>query len=195
MFDADGAAWLPHFGAKVGVEEAIRRSGIPSTILRPNNFHQNLYWYKDAILLQGVYPQPIGDAGVSTVDVRDIAEAAAIALTTSAHEGQTYDLVGPEPLTGERAAQILTRALDEPITYAGDDLDGYEETGLTYMPDWLAFDARQMYRYFQESGFKASSEAIARLTAMLGHAPRSFEAFAAETAAAWLGRQFEPAVA
>ena len=41
--DADKAAWLPHFGGKVGVEEAVRRSGIPFTILRPNNFYQNDY--------------------------------------------------------------------------------------------------------------------------------------------------------
>ena len=37
------------------------------------------------------------------------------------------------------------------------------------MPDWLAFDPRYMYRYFQNSGFKASAQAIARLAAMLGH--------------------------
>ena len=34
----------PHFGSKVGVEAALRRSGIPFTILRPNNFYQNDYW-------------------------------------------------------------------------------------------------------------------------------------------------------
>src|SRR5215813_3987537 len=115
----DKAAWLPHFGAKVGVEEAIRRSGIPFTILRANNFYQNDYWFKDALLQHGVYPQPIGDVGVSRVDVRDIAEAAAIALMTSAHEGQTYDLVGPEPMTGQLTAQIWSRALGKPIAYGG----------------------------------------------------------------------------
>ena len=172
VFDADRAAWLPHFGAKAGVEEAIKQSGIPFTILRPNNFHQNVYWYKDALLLQGVYPQPIGDVGVSSVDVRDIAEAAAIALTTSANEGRTYDLVGPQPLTGKGVAQVLGRALGRPITYAGNDLDAYEKAALTYMPDWLAFDARHMYRYFQEHGFTGSSEAVAT-----------------ETAAAWLGTE------
>ena len=44
------AAWLPHFGTKVAVEEALKVSGIPYTILRPNNFFQNDYWFKDAIL-------------------------------------------------------------------------------------------------------------------------------------------------
>jgi uncharacterized protein YbjT (DUF2867 family) len=182
----DEAAWLPHFGAKVAVEEALRRSGIPYTILRANNFHQNDYWFKDVLEQHGVYPQPIGDVGVSRVDVRDIAEAAAIALTTSAHEGKIYDLAGPEPMTGQLTAQIWSRALGKPITYGGNDLDAWEKNALRVMPDWLTFDARHMYEYFQRSGLKASSEAIARLAALLGHAPRSFEAFATETAVAWL---------
>ena len=187
----DEAAWLPHFGAKVAVEEAIRRSGIPFTILRPNNFYQNDLWYKDELLQRGVYPQPIGNAGVSRVDVRDIAEAAAIALTTTtgAHDGQMYDLVGPRLMTGELTAQAWGRALGRPIAYGGNDLDAWEETARPYLGESLAFDARHMYRYFQESGLKASPEAIARLTAMLGHPPRSFEAFATEAAAGWLGNR------
>ena len=52
----DKAAWLPHFGAKVGVEEALKVSGISYTILRPNHFFQNDYWVKDAILQDGLVP-------------------------------------------------------------------------------------------------------------------------------------------
>ncbi len=112
---AEKAAWLPHFGSKVGVEHALKVSGIPFTVLRPNNFYQNDYWLKDVILQYGVYPQPIGSAGLSRVDVRDIAEAAAIALTSSGHEGQFYDLVGPEAVTGESTAKSWSAALGKPI--------------------------------------------------------------------------------
>jgi uncharacterized protein YbjT (DUF2867 family) len=183
------AAYLPHFGAKAGVEEAIRRAGIPFTVLQPNNFHQNDYWYKDVLLQYGLYPQPIGNKGCSRVDVRDIAEAAAIALTASGreHEGQVYELVGPEPVTGNSTAATWSRVLNKPIAYAGDDLDAWEKQALAYMPDWAAFDFRTMYGYFQQEGFVASAEAIARHTALLGHPPRSFDAFAAETAKVWLG--------
>ncbi|MBA3271607.1 MAG: NmrA family NAD(P)-binding protein [Acidobacteria bacterium] len=179
------AAWLPHFGGKVGVEAAIKVSGIPYTILRPNNFYQNDYWYKDAMLQFGIYPQPLGSVGLSRVDVRDIADAAAAALTSSGHEGQTYDLVGPELVTGESTARTWSHALGKEITYAGDDLDSWEQQSLQYLPDWMVFDFRMMYDYFQKHGLKASPEAITRQTALTGHAPRSFEAFAGETAAAW----------
>ena len=182
---ADKAAWLPHFGAKVGAETGLRASGIPFTILRPNNFYQNDYWFRDVLLQYGVYPQPLGTAGVSRVDVRDIAEAAAIALTTGAHEGQSYDLVGPEAVTGASTAASWSAALGKPIAYAGDDLDAWEKVQLQYLPDWMVFDFRYMYEHFQKNGLIASAEAIARQTKLLGHAPRGFDAFARETAAAW----------
>jgi uncharacterized protein YbjT (DUF2867 family) len=183
--DADKAAWLPHFGGKLGVEEAVRKSGVPSTILRPNNFYQNDYWFKDVLLQHGVYPQPIGDVGLHRVDVRDIAEAAAVALTTAGHEGETYDVVGPEAHTGASTAATWARALGKPIAYGGNDLEAWEKQSLQYMPDWLVFDFKHMYDYFQRYGLKASQDAIDRQTRMLGHSPRSFGAFVSETAAAW----------
>ncbi|MEO5895202.1 MAG: NmrA family NAD(P)-binding protein [Vicinamibacterales bacterium] len=185
VHEVDKAAWLPHFGSKVGIEAALKVAGIPFTILRPNNFYQNDYWFKDVLLQYGVYPQPLGDAGVSRVDVRDIAEAAAVVLTTAGHEGETYDLVGPEAITGIRTTEIWARVLGREIKYAGDDLDAWEQQSLQYLPPWMVFDFREMYAYFQSAGLKASTEAIARQTRLLGHAPRGFEAFAAETAAAW----------
>jgi uncharacterized protein YbjT (DUF2867 family) len=183
---ADKAAWLPHFGSKVGVEEALKVAGIPFTILRPNNFYQNDNWVRDAILQHGVYAQPYGDAGLSRVDVRDIAEAAAIALTESGHDGETYDLVGPDVLTATKTAEIWSRVLGRPIAYAGNDLDAWEKQAVQYgMPAVVAFDFREMFQYFQDHGLKASPEAIARQTTLLGHAPRAYEPFVKETAAAW----------
>ena len=182
---ADDAPYLPHFGSKVGVETAVKASPFEWTILRPTNFYQNDSWFRDALLQSGVYPQPLGDAGVSRVDVRDIAEAAAIALTTGAHAGQTYNLVGPEALTGKKTAEIWSRALDRPIAYAGNDLDAWEKQSLQYMPAWMVFDFRLMYRFFQENGFTATREDIERQTRLLSHPPRRFEDYARETAAAW----------
>lgn len=182
---ADKAAWLPHFGSKVGIEEALKVSGIPFTILRPNNFYQNDNWVREAILQHGVYAQPYGDAGMSRVDVRDIAEAAAIALTEPGHDGETYDVVGPEILTATKTAEIWSRVLGRPIVYAGNDLDAWEKQAVQYMPAVVAFDFREMFQYFQDQGLKASPEAIARQTKLLGHAPRAYEPFVRETAAAW----------
>lgn len=181
----EDASHLPHFGSKIAVEAALRASGLGYTILRPNNFYQNDYWYKDALLQHGVYPQPLGSVGTSRVDVRDIAEAAAIALTGDAHDGQVYDLVGPERCTGASTAAAWARALGRDVVYGGDDMDAWERQSLAFLPPWMVFDFRLMYEHFQKHGLLATAEDVARQTALLGHAPRGFDAFARETAAAW----------
>lgn len=185
VHNLDGAIHLPHFGSKLPIELAVKASGIPYTILRPNNFYQNDYWLKDVLLQYGVYPQPIGSVGLSRVDVRDIAEGAAIALTTDGHEGETYNLIGPDIHTGQTTADVWSQELGRPIAYGGDDLDVWEQQSLQYMPGWMAFDLKLMYEFFQKEGLKATTEDIERQTKLLGHAPRGFEAFARETAAMW----------
>jgi uncharacterized protein YbjT (DUF2867 family) len=187
VFDADKAAHLPHFGAKVPVEMAVRESGIEATILRPNNFYQNDLWFKDAMLQYGVYPQPLGDVGVSRVDVRDIAEAAAIALTEGGHGGRTYNLVGPVPETGASVAKLWTDALGREVRYGGHaDMDAWEKQQVGYgIPDYMAFDFRMMYEHFQKKGLKGTPGDVETLTRLLGHAPRAASAFTRETAEAW----------
>ncbi len=183
--DADKAPHLPHFGAKLPIEAALKGSAIPFTILRPNNFFQNDVWYKEAMLEYDVYPQPFGDVGLSRVDVRDIAEAAAVALTTGAADGETVNLVGPDVLTASGTAATWGGVLGRKIAYAGNDLDAWEKQSLAFLPGFLAFDFRLMYAFFQENGLKAAPADVARVTALLGHAPRGFDEFAAETARAW----------
>ncbi len=183
--NVDDAPHLPHFGAKIPIEQAIKESGIDYTILRPNNFYQNDYWFKDAIMQYGVYPQPIGGVGLSRVDVRDIAEAAVIALTSEKGSNTTLNLVGPEVMTGEQTAEIWGEALDKEVSYGGDDLDSWEGQMLQYMPDWMVYDFRHMYEYFQQHGLKATSEDLKTLTDFLGHEPISFRVFAKQTALSW----------
>jgi uncharacterized protein YbjT (DUF2867 family) len=186
VHDVDRAPHLPHFGAKLGIEAAVRASGARWTILRPNNFHQNDRWLKDA-MLHGVYPQPLGNVGVSRVDARDIAELAAIALTEDGHDGTTYDVVGPRPLTGADCASIWSRALGRPVAYAGDDLDRWEQQTLAHAPAWMAYDLKLMYRHFQQHGLRGTDADVANLTRVLGHAPRSLEEYAAAAAKEWAG--------
>jgi uncharacterized protein YbjT (DUF2867 family) len=179
------APHLPHFGSKIPVEIAIEASEIPFTILAPNNFFQNDRWLRDEIVQNGIYPTPIGDAGLSRVDVRDVAEVAAIALLSSGHEGQTYNLAGPEAVTGESTAAAWGRALGRRVVYAGNDLDAWERQAVQYLPAWLAFDLRLMYAFFQEEGLKATHADLEKMARLLGHPPRTFDAYAREMAEAW----------
>jgi len=75
-----------------GVENYIRRSGIPFTFLRPNLFMQGLLNFRSAIASRSALYAPAGDAKVSVIDVRDIAAVAAKTLTESGHLWKRYDL-------------------------------------------------------------------------------------------------------
>jgi hypothetical protein len=52
-------------------------------------------------------------------------------------------------------------------------------------PSWSAFDIRMMYQGYLERGFASTKKEVEILTQLLGHAPRSYESFAAETASLW----------
>ena len=128
---------------------------------------------------------PLGTPGISSVDIRDIAEAAAIALTSDGHLGKTYNLNGPDVLSGPMAASIWSKLLDKEIKYPGENLDGFEEQMRQKAPAWSAFDIRMMFQGYLERGFVAEEGDLATLTTLLGHAPRRYEDFARETAQKW----------
>lgn len=178
-----GSEVIPHFASKIPVEKAVQASRIPWTILRPNNFFQNDTWLRDAIAVHGVYPQPIGPRGLNRVDVRDIAEAAANAFTRGANG--IVPLNGPRGLTGDDTARVYSEQLGRPVLYAGDDLDAWErETAASY-PPWMVRDLRIMYDYFIRNGAHASGRDFAAQEELLGHAPRTFEAFVSELTEGW----------
>jgi len=185
VFKADQYRDVPHFASKVAVENALREFGVPYTILRPGYFFQNDARLKDALTGAGVYPVPIGTAGMAAVDVRDIAEAAAISLTEGGHAGQTYDLVSSTMLTGPGAAALWSKLLGREITYTGHNFDQFEQAMRARMPAWSAFDLRVMFEGYFERGFASTEAEVARFAKLLGHAPRTYEDFATETATLW----------
>jgi uncharacterized protein YbjT (DUF2867 family) len=185
VFRAEQFRDVPHFASKVAVESALREFGVPYTILRPGYFLQNDLRLKDVLAGPGLYPMPIGSTGIAAVDVRDIVEAAALSLTGSGHEGKTYNLVGPHLLSGPGAAGTWSKVLGKPIRYTGENFEEYELQMRAHMPGWSAFDLRSMFQAFSERGFASTGKDVRQFADLLGHAPRSYEDFAAEAAQAW----------
>jgi uncharacterized protein YbjT (DUF2867 family) len=176
---------VPHFASKLAIETALREFDLPFTIIRPNYFYQNDVSLKDVITTAGVYPMPLGAPGVSAVDTRDIAEAAAISLTSKGHLGRTYNLNGPQVLSGAKVASIWSGLLGKEIRYPGEDLDAFEEQMRKNAPSWSAFDIRMMFQGYLERGFAAEDGDVEILTKLLGHPPRRYEEFASETVREW----------
>jgi uncharacterized protein YbjT (DUF2867 family) len=176
---------VPHFASKLAIENALRQFDVPFTIIRPNYFSQNDATLKDPLTQAGIYPMPLGDVGVSAVDIRDIAEATAIVLTSDEHYGQTYNLNGAEALSGPKAASIWSKLIGKEIRYGGHDMDAFEEQMRKRAPSWSAFDVRMMFEGYLERGFIAEDGDLETLTKLLGHSPRRYEDFARETFVKW----------
>ena len=187
VYRADQFIDVPHFANKYAVEEAMRAGGMPYTILRPAYFAQNELRLKSELTGRGVYPIPVGNEGLAVVDIRDLAEAAAISLTEEGHNGKTYDLVSSELLRGPDAAATWSKLLGKQISYAGHaDFDGFEEQLREKgSRSWLAYDLRAMYQGFLERGFSNTENQVARFAALLAHQPRTYSSFAEELAREW----------
>lgn len=109
-FDED--LWHAH-GAN---ERRLKDLGVAWTILRPVRFMSNTPYGWFSVREKGRLVEPHGGRKVTLIDPRDIAAAAALALTTAGHDGKTYELVG-EALTGAEMARCLSDALGRPIEF------------------------------------------------------------------------------
>jgi uncharacterized protein YbjT (DUF2867 family) len=130
----------------------------------------------------------IGSHGVSMVDVRDIADAAAIELTRlecGERLGSivSHNLVGSDVISADIATDIWSSELGKPIYYVGDDLTAAEEQMANGMPRSMAFDLCRMFEGFQTNGFVGSSNDVEQFSSLLGRPPRSYKSFVRETAA------------
>jgi len=185
VIHADKFTNVPHFTGKHTVERMIDSLDIPATVLRPAYFMQNELMVQQTIQDYGVYPMPIGSAGVSMVDVRDIADIAVAELlrrdrAPAALERVTLELVGPGALTGASVAQAWRSALGREVAYGGDDVAAFEAQMASFGPGWLAYDMRLMMAGIQRFGMQAEAGTVERLQAILGRPLRTYEAFVRE---------------
>ena len=181
---------VSHFIGKYAVELMIEQLDLPATILRPSYFFQNDAMLKDPLQKAGLYVSPIGDKGVSMIDVRDIADAATIELlrrhrSDIALPREAYELSGPDALTGSTLATVWADVLQREVRYAGNDLDVFEKNIKMQAPSWKAYDMRSMMRRYQIDGAVATASDVIRLTELLGRAPRNYRDFAEQTARQW----------
>jgi uncharacterized protein YbjT (DUF2867 family) len=114
---------VPHHA----VEKHLEWAAPGWTLLRPGFFAQNLGdAYRRDIVEDGRLYVPAGQGRVAFVDVRDVAEVAALAFAhPEPHRGQAYTLTGPEAVTFAQAAELLTETLGRPVRYQPASTTGY----------------------------------------------------------------------
>lgn len=119
---ADRQRWVPHHK----VEQHLLGSGISHTLLRPGFFAQNLGdAYRRDIRERSEVIVPAGKGKVAFVDVRDVAVLAARSFVEPSFHNQAMSLTGPEAVSFEQVAEILTAELGRPVRYRAATIVGY----------------------------------------------------------------------
>jgi uncharacterized protein YbjT (DUF2867 family) len=152
QFAADAHSPVRFLRYHAAVEAAIKASGMMYTFLRPNLFMQGLLSFRSTITSQNAFYAAIGDAKVSVVDVRDIAEVAVVALTETGHEGKIYNLTGPQALTHAELAEQLSAALNRQIAFVDIPSEAMRDQLLNIgVPAWQADGLIEDYAHYQRN--------------------------------------------
>jgi uncharacterized protein YbjT (DUF2867 family) len=156
---------MPHHAAKDRVEEALDASGLTWRVLQPCAYADNLHGQFADVAATGAFRSPWGlTQAQSLVDLRDVAEAAAVLLTEEGLDGGTFEAVGPEPLTAPRIAELLGEWLGRDVRAVDSAPDGPVPV------EYTARCARLMFDHYRAHGFTGSPRV---LEGLLGRPPRT----------------------
>jgi uncharacterized protein YbjT (DUF2867 family) len=161
----------------------LRDSGVPHAIVQPNLFLQNVPENTiPSIDSDGNFYANAGNARISMVDTRDVAEIAAVLLTQPGHASDAYEVTGPEALSYQDIATALSKSTGRTITYIDAPDDAVRRNLLGFgLGKWLVgalVDLYQDYRRSGADGYAAQvTDTVERLTA---HQARSLEQLLAE---------------
>ncbi|MFI0923417.1 NAD(P)H-binding protein [Streptomyces sp. NPDC021012] len=112
----------PHLGPageNLAVEQLLKESGMAWTVLRPTQFASNALMWAASIRGGETVRAPYADTALPTVHPADIASVARVALTEPGHQGRTYALTGPEPVTARQQVEAIAAALGRELPFAG----------------------------------------------------------------------------
>jgi uncharacterized protein YbjT (DUF2867 family) len=141
---ADRGTGIPHFESKAQIEQQLRNSQIPHTVVAPTYFYENL-GDLDEIITSGQLGLPLPAARpLQQVALADLG-ALVVALLDRQNEflGQRIEVAGDQP-TPLQMAEALAAASDRPV--------GYQQVDLAARSG----DIAAMYRYLEQTGYQVN---------------------------------------
>ncbi len=172
---------LTNHAAKLPVERALCESGLTFAVLQPAMFFQNLTGSWKTIVEQGSFALPYStETKACYVDYRDVAEVAALALTTDTLDFGTFELCAPGMLTRTELVSLMGQALGRTVTAV--NLPFAEWAEKAHVPKGILRDGlERMYADYDQFGFPGGNALTLR--AVLGREPRSMREYLQELAA------------
>jgi NAD(P)H dehydrogenase (quinone) len=161
---------MPHHWQKMRTEEMLFAGGFDLTILQPTAYMQNILGAWREIAAEGVFrvPYPV-ETRLSLVDLDDVAETAALVLTTNGHSGATYELVGTSPRSQTEVAAAIGAALRRDVRAEAETVEAWEARArASGMGEHERMTLAAMFRYYAEHGLVGNPNTLSWL---LGRAP------------------------
>jgi uncharacterized protein YbjT (DUF2867 family) len=114
--------------ASLAMDELIMTTGVACRVLTMPSFMDNLLRQVQAIKSQGTFFLPMaGDLKAPTCAIRDIASTAAKLLLDPSWTGQSsISVLGPQDLSFNEMAQIMSEVLDRPVRYQQIPFDAFK---------------------------------------------------------------------
>ncbi|MCM2423642.1 NAD(P)H-binding protein [Streptomyces sp. RKAG293] len=170
---------IPAGGPAVGqVHEALPGLFSEWAVLRPSWFMQNFtgdHAHARTIRADGTIRTAAGEGRVGFVDADDIAAVAVHALTAAQAPNTDLIITGPQALSYDDIAAVLTRATGRTVTHERLTYEQMHDRLAADMPAGFAAMLAGMDRSIAEGAEDRTTDTVQRLT---GRAPRSFRAFA-----------------
>jgi uncharacterized protein YbjT (DUF2867 family) len=149
---ADRNTGIPHFDSKFQIEEHLRGTGLPYTILRPVFFMEN--WLEmRGMIEQGTLTLPLSpDTRLQMIAVDDIGAFGSMAFEQPGHwQGRAVDLAGDE-LSMTELAESFGRVSGREVRYVQAPWDGFEKKA--------GHEMTLMYRWFEAVGYHVDIAAL-----------------------------------
>jgi uncharacterized protein YbjT (DUF2867 family) len=171
---------MPHHWQKMRVEEQLFESGLSCTILQPAPYMQNILAYWNDIMKKNRYVIPYSkNTRLSSVDLEDAAEVAAIVLCESGHKGAIYELCGKEILSQIEITQILSQYMGHRVDVKVIPIEEWEANARNMgLDDYQVRTLIKMFRYYEQFGFVGNSRI---LECLLNRPPTSYATFIERT--------------
>jgi uncharacterized protein YbjT (DUF2867 family) len=143
------------YQARQEVIDHLQKSGVPNIVLRPTFYMEILLgpWIRPGIIEQGVVAFPLpADFPMSWISAGEMAAYGVAALDRPQLAGATFDIGGPEPLTGNDIAQSFSEVLGKSVSYVSIAPDDYERALAPVFGSTVAFEVASQVRYIIDRG-------------------------------------------
>lgn len=137
------------------VVDYLQASGLESIVLRPTFYMEILLgpWIRPGIVDNGVVAFPLpADFPMSWVSASELAAYSVAALDRPDLAGRTFDIGGPEAVSGEEIARHFSELLETGVSYVSIPPDDYEQALAPIFGATVAFEVASQVRYIIGSG-------------------------------------------